>query len=90
VASTDATKKSQSKSKETRSSELPADMQALKIEQKVERKNLKVLEEFKKSGLKRSVSFVVVGKLMFDCRGHADVNRTCRPREEHINGSASC
>jgi hypothetical protein len=38
-------------------------MEALKIEQKVERKNLKVLEEFKKSGLKKSVSFVVVGRL---------------------------
>jgi hypothetical protein len=37
-------------------------MQALKIVQEVVRKNIKVLEEFKKSGLKKSVSFVVVGE----------------------------
>jgi elongation factor 1 alpha-like protein len=53
-------------------------MEGLKIEEKVERKNINVLEEYKKMGVKKTASFVVVGEYYITKRveltfkGHVD------------------
>jgi hypothetical protein len=52
------------------------DMQNLRIEEKINRKDLNVLEEFKKSGMKKSASFVVVGKYWL-VGEHKLTNRSC-------------
>jgi hypothetical protein len=58
---------------------------------KVKSKNLNVVQEFEKSGMKRMANFVVIGKLDEEntCGSGTDIGRPCRSRKEHPNGTTA-
>jgi hypothetical protein len=86
------TSKPKTASKKTHGDKLAGSVEKLAVVDdtpKVKSKNLNVVEEFKKSGMKRMANFVVIGKPVYPSMIWTlgvDLGRSCGSRQEYAHG----